>query len=198
MPFERDFMSAEIKHNSETVFNSKEEISDFVIKNIPGYAEAQLNEPVGDEQATLSQFLERANNGSEWTDPYGFKINITENKFRISMNGENKENNNEFLFNTAFQNFSSGFETYQKVLQNPEINKKEVMQNMHNLYKRVDEKEKSEKVKELRELIDFVIAGCENNTFNKEEFAKKLSNLSISEDFNDREFITLERHDIIK
>lgn len=183
MPFERNFMSAETRLNTETVFQSKEEIADFVIKNIPGYTEAQLNESVGDEQSTLSQFLERANNGSEWTDPHGFKINIAENKFRISMNGENKENNNEFLSNTAFQNFSSGFETYQKILQSPDINKKEVMQNMHNLYKRVDEKEKSEKVKELRELIDFVIAGCENNTFNKEEFAKKLSNLSISKDF---------------
>lgn len=143
------------------MFNSKEEISDFVMKNISGYTEVQFNEPVGDEQSTLSQFLERANNGSEWTDPHGFKINITENKFRISMNGENREKNNEFLSNTAFQNFSSGFETYQKVLQNPDLNKNEVMQNMHNLYKRVDEKEQSEKVKELRELIDFVIASCE-------------------------------------
>jgi len=183
MPFERDFISAEIKPSPETIFNSKEEISDFVIKNILGYTEAQFNEPVGDEQATLSQFLEKANDGSEWADPHGFKINVAENKFRISMNSENKENSNEFLSNTAFQNFSSGFETYQKVLQSPDINKKEVMQNMHNLYKRVDEKEKSEKVKELRELVDFVIAGCENNKFNKEEFAEKLSELSISEDF---------------
>lgn len=183
MPYERNFIPAETKLNSEMMFQSKEEIVAFVIKNIPGYLEAQLNEPIGNEQATLSQFLERANNGSEWTDPHGFKINVVENKFRISMNGENKENSNEFLSNTAFQNFSSGFETYQKVLRSPDINKNEVMQNMHDLYKRVDEKEKSDKVKELRELIDFVIAGCENNKFNKEEFAKKLSDLSISEDF---------------
>lgn len=183
MPYEINFIPAENKLNPETVFQSKEEIAGFVIKNIPGYTEAQLSEPVGVEQATLSQFLEIANNGSEWTDPHGFKINITENKFRILMNDENKKNSNEFLSNTAFQNFSSGFETYQKLLQSPDINKNEVMQNMHNLYKRVDEKEKSEKVKELRELIEFVIASCENNTFDKKEFAKKLSNLSISEDF---------------
>lgn len=96
---------------------------------------------------------------------------------------KNQESDKDFLSNTAFQNFSSGFETYQRVLQSHGINKNEVMQNMHNLYKRVDEKEQSEKVKELSELIDFVIASCENATFDKVEFAKKLSNLSISEDF---------------
>jgi hypothetical protein len=96
---------------------------------------------------------------------------------------KHQKSDKDFLSNTAFQNFSSGFETYQKILQNTDINKNEVMQNMRNLYKRVDEKEQSEKVKELRELIDFVIASCENTTFNKGEFAKKLSNLSISEDF---------------
>lgn len=100
-----------------------------------------------------------------------------------SLEQKQQEPAEDFLSNTAFQNFSSGFETYQKVLQSPDINKNEVMQNMHNLYKRVDEKEKSEKVKELRELIDFVIASCENSQFSKEEFAKKLADLSISEDF---------------
>jgi antibiotic biosynthesis monooxygenase (ABM) superfamily enzyme len=79
MPYERNFMSTEIKSNSEKIFNSREEITDFVMKNIPGYTETKLNEPTDGEQSTLSQFLERANNGSEWTDPHGFKINIFAN-----------------------------------------------------------------------------------------------------------------------
>lgn len=182
MPYERNFISAETKLNPETLFQSKEEITNFVIKNIPGYSEAQLNEPIGDEQATLSQFLEKANNGSEWTDPHGFKINIVENKFRISMNGENKENSNEFLSNTAFQNFSSGFETYQKML-NSGDNKEEVMERMRLLYKRLDTQEKSEKLEELKGLMDFALSSAEDNKFNKEEFAKKISSLSVNEDF---------------
>ena len=182
MPFERDFMSAETKLNPGTVFQSKEEIADFIIKNIPGYTEAQLNVSVGDEQSTLNQFLETANNGSEWTDPHGFKINIAENKFRISMNDENKKNSNEFLSNTAFQNFSSGFETYQKML-NSGDNKEEVIERMHILYKRLDTQEKSEKLEELKGLMDFALSSAEENKFNKEEFAKKISSLSVSEDF---------------
>jgi hypothetical protein len=200
MPYERNFISIETKLSPETVFQSKEEITDFVIKNIPGYTEAQLNEPVGDEQTTLNKFLEKANNGSEWTDPHGFKINIAENKFRISTNSENKENNNEFLSNTAFQNFSSGFETYQKILES-NLNKEEIAQKMHALYRILNSQERSEKIQELEEvmgftpcgaklkleesaeLINFALSNAENNKFNKEEFAKKLSSLSIREDF---------------
>lgn len=182
MPFERDFISAEIKLKPETIFQSKDEIADFLIKNVPGYSEAQFNEPIGDEQTTLSQFLERANDGSEWTDPHGFKINIADNKFRVSINGENKENKNEFLSNTAFQNFSSGFETYQKML-NSRDNKEEIMERMHILYKRLDTQEKSEKLEELKGLMDFAFSSAEDNKFNKEEFAKKISSLSVSEDF---------------
>ena len=82
-------MFSETSRNFETnlnSFNSKEEATRYILENIPGYAESEMDKPVGDEQATLNQFLARANSGSEWTDPHGFKINVIENKFKITMN----------------------------------------------------------------------------------------------------------------
>ncbi len=182
MPYEKNFMSAEVKSNPETIFSSKKETTDFIVKNIPGYTEEQLGALAGDEQTTLNQFLEKANEGSEWTDPHGFKINIAGNKFRILMSNENQEAGEDFLANAAFQNFSSGFEIYQKMLES-DINKEEVMQRMHDLYRRLDTKEKSEKLEELQELMNFALSSSENSKFNKNDFAKKISSLSINEDF---------------
>tara|TARA_Y100000310_G_scaffold168629_1_gene168678 strand:- start:172 stop:423 length:252 start_codon:yes stop_codon:yes gene_type:complete len=82
-------MFSEIPRNFETnlnLFESKEEVAQFILEKIPGYTESEMNKPVGDEQATLNQFLARANNGSEWTDPHGFKINVKDNKFEITTN----------------------------------------------------------------------------------------------------------------
>ena len=82
-------MLRESLRNFETTmnsFDSKEEVARFILEKIPGYKELEMDKPVGDEQATLNQFLARANNGSEWTDPHGFKINVKDNKFEITMN----------------------------------------------------------------------------------------------------------------
>lgn len=82
-------MFSETPRNFETglnLFNSKEEAVRYILEQIPGYTESEMDKPVGDEQATLNQFLAKANNGSEWTDPHGFKINVIENKFKITMN----------------------------------------------------------------------------------------------------------------
>lgn len=82
-------MFSETPHNFETdlnSFNSKEEAARYILEKIHGYEESEMDKSIGDEQATLNQFLARANNGSEWTDPHGFKINIIENKFKITMN----------------------------------------------------------------------------------------------------------------
>lgn len=82
-------MFNETPRNFETninSFNSKEEVIRYILEQIPRYTESEMDKPVGDEQATLNQFLVRANNGSEWTDPHGFKINVKDNKFEITMN----------------------------------------------------------------------------------------------------------------
>lgn len=81
-------MFREILCNFETnlnSFDSKEETTLFILEKIPGYTESEIDKPVGDEQATLNQFLTRANNGSEWTDPHGFKINVIDGKFKVTM-----------------------------------------------------------------------------------------------------------------
>lgn len=91
MSYEKNFIPAESKPFQESMFSSKEEIKDFIVKNIPWYSDTQFSEPIGNEQSTLGQFLEKANDGSEWTDPHGFKISIVENKFRILVNNGNKE-----------------------------------------------------------------------------------------------------------
>ncbi|MBU4347250.1 hypothetical protein KJ586_00050 [Patescibacteria group bacterium] len=82
-------MFSETPRNLETnlnSFGSREETTRYILEKIPGYTESEIDKPVGDEQSTLNQFLTRANNGSEWTDPHGFKINVVENKFKITMN----------------------------------------------------------------------------------------------------------------
>jgi len=79
-------MFSETPRNFETNFGSKEEAVKFILENIPSYTNLEMDKPVGDEQSTLNQFLARANNGSEWTDPHGFKINVIDNKFKITMN----------------------------------------------------------------------------------------------------------------
>lgn len=179
---EKNFIAGETKPSPETIFESKKGIVGFILNSVPSYMEEQLDVSIGDGQTTLNQFLEKANDGSEWTDPHGFKINIMGNKFRILINNEQRETGEEFLSNTAFQNFSSGFETYQRILKS-DANKEEVMQRMHALYERLNKQEKSKKIEELRELIYFVLSAAENNKFSKEEFAKKISSLSIAEDF---------------
>lgn len=82
-------MFRESLRNFETklnLFDSKEEATRFILERIPGYSESEMDKPVGDEQANLNQFLARANNGSEWTDPHGFKINVIDGKFKVTMN----------------------------------------------------------------------------------------------------------------
>lgn len=81
-------MFRESLHNFETnlnSFDSKEEVARFILEKIPGYTESEMEKPIGDEQTTLNQFLARANNGSEWTDPHGFKINVIDGKFKVMM-----------------------------------------------------------------------------------------------------------------
>lgn len=90
MLHEKGFMPGENTLNHARLVQSKEAVVNFITSNISGYTEAQLDEPIGDAQATLNQFLEQANNGSEWTDPRGFKINIEDGQFMIFINDENK------------------------------------------------------------------------------------------------------------
>lgn len=182
MPFNGELIQTQNITNPEATFGLKKETTDFIIRNIPGYTAEQLDISVGNEQTTLNQFLENAIDGSEWTDPHGFKINIIGNKFRILVNDEKRETGEEFLSNIAFRNFSSGFETYQKILES-DANKEEITQRMHALYERLNKQEKSKKVEELRGLIYFALSAAENNKFSKKEFAKKISSLSISENF---------------
>ncbi len=81
-------MSSETPRNFETnlnSFDSKEETARFILERIQGYSESEMDNPVGDERTTLNQFLNRANNGSEWTDPHGFKINVIDGKFKVTM-----------------------------------------------------------------------------------------------------------------
>lgn len=79
-------MSRENGSNIEVSMATREKAIDFIFKNIPQYSEAEFNTPVGDDQTTLNQFLEKANNGSEWTDPHGFKINVLNGEFKITIN----------------------------------------------------------------------------------------------------------------
>jgi hypothetical protein len=82
-------MFRESPHNFETNFNlfdSKEEATRFILERISGYSESKMDTPVGDEQTTLNQFLARVNDGSEWTDPHGFKINVIDGKFKVTIN----------------------------------------------------------------------------------------------------------------
>ena len=182
MPFGRELTPFRTEPGSIITFGTKNEVVDFIIKSVLGYTAEQFDTPVGDGKTALSQFLEKAIDGSEWTDPHGFKINIVDNNFRVSINNEKREAGEEFLSNTAFQNFSSGFETYQRILKLG-ASKEEVMQRMHALYERLYKQEESKKVKELRELIYFALSAAENSKFSKKEFAEKISSLSISEDF---------------
>lgn len=68
---------------SEEKCFSKEQAISFILNNVPGYTEADFDIPVGDKQATLHEFLNSRKNGSEWTDPHGFRIDIIGSEFKI-------------------------------------------------------------------------------------------------------------------
>ena len=73
--------------------NNKQEIIDFLATIIPGYSETEFNEPVGEDQTSLSEFLENRREGSEWTDPHGsanteIKINIVNGKYQVTVKKE--------------------------------------------------------------------------------------------------------------
>ncbi len=79
-------MSRESGPGIEVIMVTREKVIDFILKNVPQYSKAELDRTVGDGQTTLNYFLNEAKNGSEWTDPHGFKINVLNDEFKITIN----------------------------------------------------------------------------------------------------------------
>lgn len=78
-------MESEIKKNNQESLATKELVIKFLLESIPGYTESALDEPAGADQTTLNEFLTNKTTGSEWTDPHGFKINVTDDQYLITL-----------------------------------------------------------------------------------------------------------------
>ena len=80
-----NIMTIESKIPRELKVGSKDQIIETILACVPGYNKINLDEPIGQDQTTLDQFLNNKNEGSEWTDPYGFKINIVGGEYKFSF-----------------------------------------------------------------------------------------------------------------
>ncbi|MFA5954098.1 MAG: hypothetical protein WC817_00995 [Patescibacteria group bacterium] len=69
----------------EIVATTVTEVIEAVLSRIPNYKIDLIDEPIGEEATSLNDFLENNNDGSEWTDPKGFKINIAGGEYKISF-----------------------------------------------------------------------------------------------------------------
>ncbi len=73
--------SPEIKNSMSTV----EETVEFILKTFSEYRKEDLEKPIGDEQTSLGDFLRSKKDGSEWTDPHGFKINVVGDEYKLTI-----------------------------------------------------------------------------------------------------------------
>jgi len=78
-------MTVENRKPRELKFTSKGQTMEAIFAHVPGYNKTNLDEPVGQNQTTINQFLNNKNEGSEWTDPQGFKINIVNGEYKLSL-----------------------------------------------------------------------------------------------------------------
>ncbi len=100
--------------------------------------------------------------------------------FQVDEKQEKKDN---FLKNNAFKNFAKGFEVYQELLSFSE-DKEEIINRMKDLYKKNDKiDEKNIALMEIIDMMDYALTSSENGEFNQEDFADKISSLSIADYF---------------
>lgn len=78
-------MSVERRTPKELKFSSKNQIVEAILVNVPSFKKENFAQPVGQDQTTLDQFLNNRNEGSEWTDPHGFKINVVGEEYKLSF-----------------------------------------------------------------------------------------------------------------
>lgn len=67
----------------EKLIINKEEFIEFLLNHVSGYTQELLNTPIGEDQTTLDEFLENKREGSEWTDPKGFKVKINNGVYKF-------------------------------------------------------------------------------------------------------------------
>lgn len=72
------------------ILDNKQKVANFLAVLIPGYSEREFNEPVGDDQTSLNEFLQNKREGSEWTEPHGpsdikIKINVINGQYQVTV-----------------------------------------------------------------------------------------------------------------